>query len=926
MISQLKKIFFFTIQLLLLSSIYQACSDGIKQNDSIINYYEGQKDKTRKNYQVPEKDPFMSDQWHLKNTTQTAYAVYNGKINEDINHDPVRVKKYTGYGVTVAVSDNGTEETHPDLRARINVNLSRNYSTPNSWHGKSSDNKGVTAIMAHGTATAGLIAAVDGNSIGVAGVSPRVSLATFRYVGTSPSYAKDIDQQNGPFDIFNYSYGRSTCDFVHLPTAQIEQYKYGVENLRNGLGAIYVKSGGNEYRANLEDCRSGLQGTYYGNSSLEEDQSTPYLVVVAAVNASGISSSYSTPGSSLWISAYGGEFGVAVPALITTDTTTCNKGLSSFDEAYNDFDLGLYGNINCDYTATMNGTSAAAPIISGGVAIILEANPNLSWRDVKYILAETARRVDPNRGATGHPENADLFNHTYQDGWTKNAADFYFHNWYGFGVLDLDAAVNMAENYQPEDYIPPLQETNWIHSSGNLNLAIPDSDSTGVTNTINVSTDLEIFSVQLMFTLNHEYAGDIGLELTSPGNTKSIMLNINSNMLETNINNGLLLSNAFLGESSKGNWTIKVIDGAVTDQGILTNWKLNFFGTSNNLNLTQAQESEALPETTTSSSSPQIAVDNPKEIKSLFSRINIQHLRFKSKLDKKKSLKDIKNKKTNLISKMSNSIKLKNKLNEKRSLNKNVQRFPKGVIDIKYDSKNKLIQLEKKHIPNYELKTSYKLCSDQAFTFIKNNINKISYYSKLKKFEIDLPSKEDYTIMKCNLSSIYLKNKRDIYTLNISTNIFQIISSIMPNTNIHFLEETIITESLDEKMNLFYQIEKDSILFPLGYAQLNVVQGNSLIDSNTINNEYLLSTYATSPITDSLLGNKSPLIVVLKKNEGKIISFLQLGATWQSENNIYIKNIIDIRFQDKTISVLLKTKDLKFHQIEITRDQLIKVE
>ncbi|WP_152986643.1 S8 family serine peptidase, partial [Pseudovibrio sp. POLY-S9] len=46
-----------------------------------------------------------------------------------------------------------------------------------------------------------------------------------------------------------------------------------------------------------------------------------------------------------------------------------------------------------DYEATQ-GTSFAAPIVSGVVALMLEANPLLGWRDVQEILALSAKQVD----------------------------------------------------------------------------------------------------------------------------------------------------------------------------------------------------------------------------------------------------------------------------------------------------------------------------------------------------------------------------------------------------------------------------------------------------------------------------------------------------------------------------------------------------
>ena len=44
----------------------------------------------------------------------------------------------------------------------------------------------------------------------------------------------------------------------------------------------------------------------------------------------------------------------------------------------------------------MNGTSTSVPLVAGGVALLLETEPGLTWRDVKHILAKTARRIDPN--------------------------------------------------------------------------------------------------------------------------------------------------------------------------------------------------------------------------------------------------------------------------------------------------------------------------------------------------------------------------------------------------------------------------------------------------------------------------------------------------------------------------------------------------
>lgn len=534
----------------------------------------------RENYIVPSPvDPLSNYQWHLDNKGLKYYTAVSNDAGEDINHKTARDNAWTGHGVLIAVSDNGTETSHPDLISNIDPKYERNYSSdnPGAWQ-TSATPSGSDAVSAHGTAVAGLIAASDGNGFGVMGVAPRSTLGIFKYVGTGGSLNKAIDQANGPFDIFNYSYGRSSCVFIDLPQSLIDQFKYGVENLRSGKGAIYVKAAGNEYISGLDDCVDGAQGNYYGNANLEEEHSFPYMIVVGAFNAEGLSSSYSTPGSSLWIVAPGGEFGVDRAAIITTDLAGCGNGMAATETSYTDFDKGVPENSNCDYTNTMNGSSAATPIASGVAALILEANPNLTWREVKHIMAKTARKLDPNRQATPHPQGANLQNHTYQDGWLTNSAGYHFHNWYGFGAIDATAAVALAQSYGP--ILPAFQETNWIHNKSGLSLNIPDSSASGVSDTLYVGTEITIEAVQLKITLDHTYTGDLGVELTSPSGMKSILMNINSNILETNLSEALLLSNAFYGENSKGTWTIKVIDGAPADTGVLKGWKLNFFGHS----------------------------------------------------------------------------------------------------------------------------------------------------------------------------------------------------------------------------------------------------------------------------------------------------------------------------------------------------------
>lgn len=519
-------------------------------------------------------DPLISYAWHLNNIGQSTFSSSAGSSGVDLALSAVNE---TGAGVLVAVSDNGVERQHEDLATNFKLEFSKNYAQ-NSSGGWSGDP--VPGDSAHGTSVAGIIAAQKNNGLGSAGVAPEAMLAGLKYIGTPYSTSALVDQANGLYDIFNYSYGGYTCSFTSLNSAYIDQLKYGVENLRGGRGAIYVKAGGNEYISKLSDCYSYLddeENQYYlGNANLEQDHAYPYYIVVAAVNASGVSASYSSPGSSLWISAPGGEFGTDSPAILTTDLSGCSEGFSQVSANENSFESGSNNlNSQCNYTSTMNGTSAATPMVSGVVARMLQANSALSWRDIKYILAKTAVQVDANRGVSSHPLGYDLAGHTYQLGWITNGAGYHFHNWYGFGLINTLAAVNMAKNYSF-----PLEsfKTQVISSSGSLDLSIPDNSASGRVHSLSMPQGLNIEAVQVKLNITHSYIGDLGIELTSPAGTKSILMNINSGLIAEDIYNQVLLSNAFYGENAYGTWTLKIIDGYAQDTGKLNQWSITFYG------------------------------------------------------------------------------------------------------------------------------------------------------------------------------------------------------------------------------------------------------------------------------------------------------------------------------------------------------------
>ena len=165
------------------------------------------------------------------------------------------------------------------------------------------------------------------------------------------------------------------------------------------------------------------------------------------------------------------------------------------------------------YRGSFGGTSAATPIVSGVVALIREANNTLTWRDVKLILAASARKIDPDN--TGWVEVAFKYGST---------TDRYnFNHEYGFGMVDAKAAVDLAPGWtNARDLRDSTSE------SGVINLSIPDLPSSGTPTTVTTSLTIDPFVefvefVEVNAHFNHSNFRDLTVELVSPSGAVSTL-------------------------------------------------------------------------------------------------------------------------------------------------------------------------------------------------------------------------------------------------------------------------------------------------------------------------------------------------------------------------------------------------------------------
>ncbi|MBM4231661.1 MAG: hypothetical protein FJ184_13150, partial [Gammaproteobacteria bacterium] len=235
--------------------------------------------------------------------------------------------------------------------------------------------------------------------------------------------------------------------------------------------------------------------------------------------------------------------------------TTNTSGCSNYSEAFNALDsLGANSlSAQCQYTAKMNGTSAAAPVVSGVVALMLEANPQLTWRDVKHILANTATVVDASFQPISNTGLLSTGPLTLEQGWVRNSAGYYFHNWYGFGQVNAARAVAMAKDYKTS--LPPRKDPLSATLRATQNIVIPPQSSYSFT--ANFTSGLNVIEGIVLF-MNFDTPAVVcnQIEVTSPSGTKSILLNAGAGFTQTQVREVRLASNAFYGESPVGTWRV----------------------------------------------------------------------------------------------------------------------------------------------------------------------------------------------------------------------------------------------------------------------------------------------------------------------------------------------------------------------------------
>ncbi|MCX7916173.1 MAG: S8 family serine peptidase, partial [Verrucomicrobiae bacterium] len=456
-------------------------------------------------------DPYFSDQWHLLNGGQGG-----GAAGVDINVTNVW-DRYRGSNVVIGIVDDGLQWSHPDLTGNCELALSWDF------NGADPDPSPNVKTDPHGTCCAGVAAGCGGNGIGVSGAAMGARLAGLRLVAeptTDVEEAAALSFSNAAIFVKSNSWGPEDDGRTLEGPGPLLQaaFSNAVASGRGGKGVIITWAGGNGLAVNDNANYDG-----YANSM--------YTIAVGAVSDQGLQASYSEPGACLVVVAPSSSAGR--PGISTTDLVGKNGYNSSGPTDYP----------NRDYTKTFGGTSAATPLVAGVCALLLEANPELGWRDVQEILMRSATQTDP-----ADPD------------WCTNAAGFHFNHKYGAGLVNAEAAVALATNWVN---LGPRQHISMIQS--NLALAIPDNDTNGVTVVFDCAgCRLRIEQVVVTVHITHSYRGDLAMTLTSAAGTRSRLTERHADPADHYVG-WPLMSVRHWGESAAGAWSVRIADVAAAD-------------------------------------------------------------------------------------------------------------------------------------------------------------------------------------------------------------------------------------------------------------------------------------------------------------------------------------------------------------------------
>lgn len=360
-------------------------------------------------------DPQLGEQWHLENpdgrgdiNAEAAWAITTGTPE-----------------TRVAIFDTGVDLDHPDLVDNIfgGFDAADGDAIPEAGCGSSEDGLGPSASCpqqqpfreSHGTSVSGLVAARGNNGINGAGVCPDCTLYPVRIIADQSGFRSlttaEAFQRAGEDNVaaINNSWGPNLTRYFPLSAAERQALDFVTLEARGGLGIPVLFAAGNDFfTPATANPYASYEGTITVSASTQKDDFACY-------------------------SDYGDVISIAAPSQGCFDG---EGGIATTDY------VGPDGYSGGDFTNVFGGTSAACPVATGTVGLILSINPGLTAQQVKLILQVSAAKIRADKDPWMQQFGIDLATEFEYD-------DHGFSKGFGYGRIDAAAAVSLAQMMPP---------------------------------------------------------------------------------------------------------------------------------------------------------------------------------------------------------------------------------------------------------------------------------------------------------------------------------------------------------------------------------------------------------------------------------------------------------------------------------------------
>ncbi|XP_076775576.1 proprotein convertase subtilisin/kexin type 4 isoform X2 [Arvicanthis niloticus] len=475
--------------------------------------------RVKRSLMVP-SDPWFSKQWYM-----------NKEIQQDLNILKVWNQGLTGRGVVISILDDGIEKDHPDLWANYDPLASYDFNDydpdPQPRYTPNDENR-------HGTRCAGEVSATANNGFCGAGVAFNARIGGVRMLDgaiTDIVEAQSLSLQPQHIHIYSASWGPEddgrTVDGPGLLTQ--EAFRRGVTKGRQGLGTLFIWASGNG-------------GLHYDNCNCDGYTNSIHTLSVGSTTRQGRVPWYSEACASTFTTTFSSGV-VTDPQIVTTD-------------------------LHHQCTDKHTGTSASAPLAAGMIALALEANPLLTWRDLQHLVVRASRPAQ-----------------LQAEDWRINGVGRQVSHHYGYGLLDAGLLVDLARVWLPTK---PQKKcaVRVVHTPTPIppRMLVP-KNVTACSDGSRRRLIRSLEHVQVQLSLSYSRRGDLEIFLISPMGTRSTLVAIRPlDISGQGYDNWIFMSTHYWDEDPRGLWTLGLENkGYYFNTGTLHYYTLLLYGTAEDM-------------------------------------------------------------------------------------------------------------------------------------------------------------------------------------------------------------------------------------------------------------------------------------------------------------------------------------------------------